>query len=269
MLSVVILRQQINENREQSGLALIQVVIAASIFSFLALAMNSLIVDQRYAVIALEDQLKKIQIVRNIETVLKDGISCQQTLNGINLSGPSRINFGSLKDNSGDIIYTSNSASGSLELGQMYLDNSTIGGPDSYGFIDVNIPIRRTRTRTGVPIDLETYKTKISVTTDSSNTISSCSIPDPNLLGSGTVHMTGVGNIICKTINFRGGYTESQVTLTGTLYYPPATVGTWSHWTISFSNVNYTAGTGSVCMDSGGWSGTVGAEWVKWIAYKQ
>ena len=104
----------------RNGFALLEVVIAAGIMSVLSLAMGKLIADNIGANFQLSDQLEKVQIIRNLETVLKDGVACKKTLGNENVGVKgSEHNISTLNDNLGSVIYSSNSEQGSLYIGQI------------------------------------------------------------------------------------------------------------------------------------------------------
>ncbi|MGH1468032.1 MAG: type IV pilus modification PilV family protein [Bdellovibrionales bacterium] len=169
--------------KSQKGFALIQVIIAASILSVLALAVADLISSQRSAVSALEDQLEKIQLIRNIETVLKDGLSCQLSLENttIGAAGVStEVPF--LKDNTGTTLYQSSTVSQNLLVGQITVTNDSVPGHSSSGFITLEVPIRRVRTGGG-PQDLRPYRAKLAVTVDSSSRVTNCSNSQNSIVG--------------------------------------------------------------------------------------
>ncbi len=149
-------------------------IIAASIFAGLSLAVSSLIVDMRKSTSYLEGQLEKIQLLRNFETILKDGMACQQTLQGITIPQARAANVLSLKSNSGAPVYHSDSISGKLRIGQITVKNDTLPGPDSSGFVDVEIPIFRNQSGGG-PQALKPLEIKINVTVDAARVVTSCS----------------------------------------------------------------------------------------------
>lgn len=161
---------------KQEGFAIIQVVIAATIFSFLALAMGSLITEQKKSITYMEDQLEKIQLIRNFETILRDGLSCQKTLKDIKVNRSKKIKVAitGLKDNSGKTIYKSNSSVGNLLTGQIYIKNLSIPGPTSSGFIQVFMPLERKR-HGGGPKALRPLEFTLMVTVDGGSKVTDCS----------------------------------------------------------------------------------------------
>lgn len=256
-------------SNSRKGFAIIQVVIAAAIFSLLALAMSNLIIDQKKSIVYLEDQLERVQLIRNLELILADINSCQNTLQGLLITSDPSIPVSALKDNRGNDLYQSSSVNGMLRIGQIHLSNSSLTTASTYGFIDINIPIERVRSGGG-PKQLKTYVTKLGIEVSAiTRRVISCSIPEPHFLGGGTLQMNGSGNVICKPLSFAAGYTEDQVVLIGNNYYKSGDVGAWTNWTVYFKDINYNNGTGQVCIDSGGWSGAVNSEYVKWMAFRK
>lgn len=161
----------------ENGSALIQVIIAAAIFSIISLAMSNLIVEQRQATAYLEDQLEKVQFIRNLETVLKDGLSCQKTLQGVSIPGKNKsVKIASIKDNTGTVLYKSNSITGRLKVGDIKVLNQSVLAPDSSGFVEIEVPISRTR-KGGGPATFKPYKSKLSITVDSSKKATTCFNP--------------------------------------------------------------------------------------------
>ncbi len=87
------------------------------------------------------------------------------------------------------------------------------------------------------------------------------------VLGCGRVHMSGSGSVITKPINFIAGWNTDKIIAIGNVFYPGG-IGKWGHWLVGFKSINGKNGTAKVYIDSGGgWSGTVGAEWVSYIVY--
>ncbi len=162
--------------RNEKGFALIQVIVAAAIGSVLSLAMTNLILEQRISIAYLEDKLEKIQLIRNFETILKDKMSCQKTLEGVRVGSSStqKINVNGLKDNSGNVVYESNSIIGRLAVGQISITNESVPGPSSSGFINIIMPVSRTRQGEG-PSVFKPLEFKLNVTISASRVITSCS----------------------------------------------------------------------------------------------
>ncbi len=181
--------------KNEKGFVLIQVMIAATVFSVLALAMMNLISEQRDATAYLEDQLEKIQLMRVFETILKDGIACQNTLGPIQLPRTRAVDIASLKDNSGADVFQSNQPYNHLLIGQVRVTNDTVPGPSSSGFVDIEMPISRIRTGGG-PAHLKSLQFKLGVTVDATRRITSCSAA-----GSGTIDYG-----TCTTVYYSEGF---------------------------------------------------------------
>ena len=165
------------DGHRQAGFSLIEVLIAAGVLSVLSLAMANLVAQQRKSTAYLERQLAKVQLIRNIETILKDGISCQNTLVGTTLPAVGNsVNIGSLRDNGGAIIYRSNHIYNRLQLGQIEVKNATVSTHSSTGFVDMIVPIKLASAEG--PKALRPGVFRISVSVDSSNIVSGCSGTD-------------------------------------------------------------------------------------------
>lgn len=181
------------------GFALIEVIVAATIMAFISLAIGTMILNQQQSSIYIEDQLEKIQLVRNFESILDDGTYCQQTLNGTFIPAAGSTNIPSLKDATGTDVYVSNTVEGNLNIGQIQVSNDTVPGPSSSGFIDVTIPITRVRSGGG-PKELKPVVYKVKVTVDAAQLVTRCA-SEMQVLESGTAYDGRTGNIACASIN--------------------------------------------------------------------
>ncbi len=160
----------------QKGFSLIQVIITSVIASVLALAFSRLIATQMASTSYLEDKLEKIQIVRNIENLLKDDLSCQNSLKSSKIDFKNKkikVNFQHFKDSKNNNIYSSNKASDRLFIGQMTFTNISLNTPNSYGYIKLQVPISRVR-KTGGPTEFKPYETTVQVFADSTGLIKDC-----------------------------------------------------------------------------------------------
>lgn len=207
---------------DENGVALIQVIMAAAIFSVLSLAMSKLIIEQRQSNAYLEDQLEKIAIIRNLETTLQDGLACQQTLSGLLIRSTGSSNVSDLKDSHGNVIYNSNSIQGNLRIGQIRVSNQTVPSPNSSGFVNIYIPLSRNRTGGG-PSHFKTLEHKIKVTVDSSRRVTNCSTSNMEVLESGTGYDGQTGHQACSSIGKSCSHIISLSTITDDAGCPGAT----------------------------------------------
>ncbi len=189
------------------GFSLIEVVISTTVLSVVMLAVSTLIVQQQKATSQLSDQLNKIEITRNIETILKDGLACQQTLSGVYIPPSASNNVTHLRDNLGNIIYSSLTNFQNIGIGQISVKNNTVPGPSSSGFVDITVPIRALRSN----IDLKPISLKVNVTVNPSRIVSSCS---------STSALPGYFICNCTSWYWRGSVV-SPSNLSGTLCYRP------------------------------------------------
>lgn len=161
--------------RNQSGMTLIQVMVAATVMSILGFYVSDLILSQTQMVVYLEDQLEKVEIDRNFESILKNHDSCQNTLQGTQLSVSSNTSqpVAGLRDGSGNFIYESNKESGKLALGQMVVVNESVTTPASSGFVNLVLPVSRTRKGQGVS-QFRSLEHRVSVVVDNNMRVTSC-----------------------------------------------------------------------------------------------
>jgi type II secretory pathway pseudopilin PulG len=144
--------------RNQSGFALLQIVIAAAIFAVLASAISSLLVQQKSAIVRLEDQLLKVQLMSSVESLLSNTESCRQSLLGLSILPVGRVTpLSQIKDHRGNTVYQSESTIDFLEIGQIQILNETIDAPNSSGFISIEVPLKSLRGWQGAS-DLKPYK---------------------------------------------------------------------------------------------------------------
>lgn len=158
----------------QKGFSLIQVMVAGTIMSLLSLSMASLIADQRTATAQLEDQLEKVQLIRSIESVLGDSLSCQNSLSGVSIpANGGSVNVPSLRDTVGNALVSSNAVEGNLMVGQIILRNSSVGSGVSSGFVDIMVPISRVR-KGGGPAEMKPIETRVNVSVNAARNVVGC-----------------------------------------------------------------------------------------------
>ncbi len=161
-------------NSNSKGSALIGVIVAATITSVIGLAMASLISSQTNSVVLLEDKLEKLQLSRVMEDLITDGLSCGNTLNGLNVGAVgSKANVASIKDSSNVLFIGSNSDSGFLKIGQISFLNKSISTTNSTGVIELTVPINRKRHSSGMKV-LKSIQIPINATVDAASKITSC-----------------------------------------------------------------------------------------------
>lgn len=169
---------------KSKGFSMIELIVATTILSFLSLSIATLMLEQKKSISLLEDQLQKVELVRNLETILRNGLACQQTLSGVVIPVSGTTNVTDLKDNSGAIIYSSNTDNQKLRIGQITVANSSVPGPSSSGFVDIQIPISSLFRG----LAFKSIQMKVNVTVDAGRAVTSCS---------------GMG-LICRTVTANG-----------------------------------------------------------------
>lgn len=184
-----------NPIKNQSGFSLIQVMVAAAIFSVLSLAIGNLLIEQRKAISYLEDQLEKVELIRNFETAIKNSESCRRTLQNVQVPSRRAGHVESLQDNLGNVIFESNSTNRNLNIGQMTIENESLAGSPATGLVKLTVPL--TRTRSGIGSNaFQPLEFRINVTLNSSRAVISCdgnSTTDciGNPVGGDTVYQNG------------------------------------------------------------------------------
>lgn len=143
----------------------------------IGLIVASMMTDQARTVAFLQDQMNKIEINRNAETILKDRVSCQQSLQGLRVpvSTTATTDLIALRDENGAVVYRSNTIRDNLRLGQMTIQNVSVSAPNSTGFVNISIPLRRTRTGGG-PTDLQGIELMTMVKVNAARDITGCSV---------------------------------------------------------------------------------------------
>jgi prepilin-type N-terminal cleavage/methylation domain-containing protein len=190
-----------------NGFTLIEVIISVTLLSFVSLLFADFLFQQKKSIFELEDQLEKVEIVRNLETVFRNGLACQQTIAGAIVPAVGSTNITDIKDNSGAVLYSSNTIVNNLTLGQITLTNDTVPGPSSSGFVDISIPVMRTRPGTYFRnIDM-----KINVTVNAARAVTSCS---------STASLAGYYSCDCTSWYWRGSVI-SPADMSGQLCYRP------------------------------------------------
>lgn len=158
----------------EKGFSLLQVVISATILSLISSVFANLILSQKKHSIYLEDQVERMQLVRNFETILGDVNSCGQSLNGILIRNQNeRVSLARLSDQGGSSIFQSNSQINNLTIGQIEIENKTVLGPNSAGFVDVIIPITRVRSGGGAK-QFRNSVIKLNVIVDAAKRVVGC-----------------------------------------------------------------------------------------------
>ena len=190
----------------ESGFSIIEVILAATIMSGLSLVFGTMIVQQRQAAIQLEDQLARLQLTRNVESMLVESMACQISLLGVVIPVSGSTDISVLKDKLGHPIVASNSVTDNLKVGQISVTNVTVPSPSASGIVEVVLPIQRARSSFGV-VDLRPISTKMRVTVDGMRQVTSCAPPAEIVIKNG--NFTGTTTIVappgftlanCKTI---------------------------------------------------------------------
>jgi hypothetical protein len=160
---------------KEDGVAMIQVIISASLVSILSLVFASMMSNQNDAIAHLETKMTKIDITRNVQGILIDKESCLETLSPIAIpSIGSHSPLTDIKDKQGKSIYSSFSSVNKIDLGQINIKNESVSGPDSSGYIKLVIPSkRRDSTQTGQ--DLKSLEFDVAVSVNAANQVVSCS----------------------------------------------------------------------------------------------
>ena len=163
------------DGHRQAGFSLIEVLITAGVLSILSLAMANLTAQQRKSTAYLERQLAKVDLIRNIETILQDGPNCQKTLETITMPAvDASVDVASIKDSSGAEIYESSEIYNRLKLEKIEVINRTVVSASSTGFVDMLVHIKLEESAEG-PKALYPGVFRLSVTVDGSNIVSGCS----------------------------------------------------------------------------------------------
>lgn len=209
MSNCIDLENQIGNHNimNRNGFSIIELVIASSIMAFLSLAMSSLFIQQKNSISELEDQLEKVELVRNLETILKNGLACQLTLAGVVIPSSGNSNIANLRDGSGAVIYSSNTIANNLQIGQMSVTNDTVPGPSSSGFVDVTMPVSRVKNG----VSFKPIQLKINVTVNAARAVTSCSA---------STSLAGYFSCNCTSWYWRGSII-SPADMTGQLCYRP------------------------------------------------
>ena len=173
---------------DQRGFSLVSVMTSVAIFSVVALAMGQLIIEQQRATAFLQDSFQKIQLSRTIDSLLRNPAACGQSIAGQILlnSGVSTVLH--LKDQGGTPLFTSNRLIENLKIGQIYIENETVPGPSSSGFVKLFVPIERTR-KGGGPSQLTPFQIRLPVQVNARRRIVQCG--PQGLIDSGEYVLTG------------------------------------------------------------------------------
>lgn len=179
------------------GANLIQLMISVSIMSVLSLMIADFVLQQQISFKKMEEKIEKTNLVASIDTVLKDDTACRNSFLSNNVSFRGPTNIPDLNDQFGNVLLSSNTQNGNLLIGQITIENSTVPGPDSSGFVFLNIPISRVSNGGGQKT-LKPIRSRFLASVDASNNISSCK-PKVVPRGPGTVTIrTGPSPVGCS-----------------------------------------------------------------------
>lgn len=159
----------------QKGFTIIELVIAASIASFLSLAIASMMVQQQKSNIYISDQLKKNDFDRIVQQMMAENPSCNRTLAGTIIPpGPGRtVNVPALRESNGTVVYRSNSVSDFLQIGQMSVENISVTARPGVGSVRFRVPVERQRDGGG-PKEFRPFQTTVRVTVNAAGNITAC-----------------------------------------------------------------------------------------------
>jgi len=160
--------------KNQKGFSLIEMLIAASVLTVLAVGMSQFIVSQHNNVSNLEDRLTKVSLEAQLKIFLTESSGCTQTFTGKQALATQPIT--QIFDSLGAVQFDTASGLNKfdfLELDSMTLENISVPGPDSTGRMKLEVQVKRIRGKLGSnslkPINIE-----FTVSTNSSNEITTC-----------------------------------------------------------------------------------------------
>ncbi len=164
--------------KKQDGFTIVSVAVAASIASVIALAISTLIVSQASSVSYLEDRLSRVALDNELQLNFSYPQTCINSLRGKPIAATQNIT--NLKDkNANEFISTSPASALSsfdmIRISSIKLvnDNAT-NAPNSTG--NMNLLVNIERQRSSGPKELSPKELKLTVTTDASGNIDTCSL---------------------------------------------------------------------------------------------
>jgi len=275
----------------QKGNSLIQVIVAAGIMATIAMGVASMMANQNKEAKAMGEKLLSYELQSQMKMLFENPDYCNCAFNGktfdMTATPPVIVaadQFTRLKEGysvptptctvaGGDFIPTvgtgvpgSTTTVGSIGLGSLTLVSPGVYKANlSVGF---NNSIRV----------MKPIKTNVQFSVNMGGPEPMTAKPfggcrDPALatsglriIGYGRFQSSGSGNVLCYPIVYESGHPVGKVMFLGNHIYPSGGGG-WGAWSIFFSTINTAAGTASVCMDSGGWSGAVGSEWINYTVW--
>lgn len=155
------------------GFSLIEVIVAATIFSVISLAASNLFVQQINANKQLEDKIEKIQMIRSLEGSLSDAAACQNTLVGAVMPAvDGELAINSIKDSLDNDLYLDGQVIGGLTVEGITLRNRTVVAPSSTGGVELEIHLTGSN-----GLYLKPYITQLRVQVDASSEVTACVLP--------------------------------------------------------------------------------------------
>ncbi len=161
-------------HRRQKGLALVQIIIATTLFSFLSLAVGQLILSQQKAVNFLEDKLSKIDLQRTLIGHLSSPDACSKTLSELRVQASQ--NLISIKDKNGNVVYSTENKSNfdKLTITNIALENLTMkSAPRKSGTMVLKVFTKRQRSGGG-PLEFAPIQINLKTKTGPDSSLVSC-----------------------------------------------------------------------------------------------